>query len=73
MSVTRASEEIYQFSWDVGSKYIGTGVKVGDFLAAGSGSKECGFVIYEIKNGKLEGKWGVPGTAKLGTETAVKK
>lgn len=73
LTVSRASDDVYQFSWDVGSKYVGTGVKVGEYLAAGSGSKQCGFVIYEVKDGKLNGKWGVPGTADLGEETAAKK
>ncbi len=74
LGIRRDSEDVYQFAWDTGgTKYIGTGVKMGDYLAAGSGSKQCGFVIYEVKDGKLDGKWGVPGTTKLGTETATKK
>ncbi len=73
LNITRNSEDVYQFSWDVGTKYMGTGVKMGEYLAAGSGSKQCGFVIYEVQNGNLEGKWGVPGTTKLGTEKATKK
>ncbi len=73
LGIRRDSEDVYQFAWDTGTKYIGTGVKMGDYLAAGSGSKQCGFVIYEVKDGKLEGKWGVPGTTKLGAETALRK
>lgn len=74
LGIRRDSEDVYQFAWDTGvTKYIGTGVKMGDYLAAGSGSKQCGFVIYEVKDGKLEGKWGVPGTTKLGSETALRK
>jgi hypothetical protein len=46
---------------------------MGDYLAAGSGEKQCGFVIYEIKGNTLEGKWGVPGSEALGTEKATKK
>lgn len=72
LGIRRDSDDVYQFAWETGTKYIGTGVKMGNYLAAGSGSKQCGFVIYEVKDGKLEGKWGVPGTTKLGTETAVK-
>ncbi len=71
--VTKGANDTYQFAWDVGTKYIGTGVKMGDYLAAGSGAKQCGFVIYEIKGNTLEGKWGVPGSTQLGTEKAVKK
>ena len=73
LGIRRDSDDVYQFAWDTVTKYIGTGVKMGDYLAAGSGSKQCGFVIYEVKDGKLDGKWGVPGTTKLGTETALRK
>lgn len=72
LDISRTNDEVYQFSWDVGEKYIGTGIKVGEYLAAGSGSKQCGFVIYKVKDGKLDGKWGIPGSEKLGTETAFK-
>jgi hypothetical protein len=73
MTVTKSGNDVYQFAWDIGKKYIGTGVKMGDYLAAGSGSKQCGFVIYEIKDGNLEGKWGVPGSNQLGSEKATRK
>ena len=73
LKITKSSEDIFQFAWDTGKKYIGTGIKMGDYLAAGTGSKQCGFVIYQIKNGVLEGKWGIPGTTKLGMETDTKK
>lgn len=72
LDIERSSADVYQFSWDVGTKYVGTGIKVGEYLAAGSGSKQCGFVIYEVRDGKLSGKWGVPGATELGTELAVK-
>lgn len=72
--ITKGANDVFQFAWDTaGSKYIGTGVKMGEFLAAGSGAKQCGFVIYEVKNGNLEGKWGVPGSTALGSEKATKK
>lgn len=73
LAISRGENDTYQFAWDVGTKYVGTGVKMGDYLAAGSGAKQCGFVIYEIKGNTLEGKWGVPGSSELGTEKAVKK
>jgi hypothetical protein len=71
--VSKGGNDTYQFAWDVGSKFVGTGVKMGDYLAAGSGAKQCGFVIYEVKGNTLEGKWGIPGSNQLGTEKAVKK
>ena len=73
LTVTKGSNDTYQFAWDTGSKFIGTGVKMGNYLAAGSGAKQCGFVIYEVKGDTLEGKWGVPGADTLGTEKATKK
>ena len=71
--ITKSGNDVYQFAWDTGMKYVGTGVKMGDYLAAGSGTKQCGFVIYEVKGNTLEGKWGVPGSTALGTEKAVRE
>ena len=73
LTVAKGANDTYQFAWDTGRKFIGTGVRMGKYLAAGSGAKQCGFVIYEVKDGTLEGKWGVPGSTALGTETATKK
>jgi hypothetical protein len=73
LTITKGGNDVYQFAWDTGTKFVGTGVKMGDYLAAGSGAKQCGFVIYEIKGDTLEGKWGVPGSTALGTEKATKK
>ena len=73
LTVTKGANDVYQFEWDTGTKFIGTGVRMDRFLAAGSGAKQCGFVIYEIKGNTLEGKWGVPGSTALGTEKATKK
>jgi hypothetical protein len=73
LTVARGNNDTYQFAWDTGTKFIGTGVKMGDYLAAGSGAKQCGFVIYEVKGSTLEGKWGVPGSDALGTEKATKR
>ena len=73
LTVTKGPNDIYQFKWDTGNNFIGTGVKMGDYLAAGSGTKQCGFVIYEAKGNTLEGKWGVPGATSLGTENATQK
>lgn len=73
LTVTKGGNDVYQFAWDTGTKFVGTGVKMGDYLAAGSGAKQCGFVIYEVKGDTLEGKWGVPGSTSLGTEKATKQ
>ena len=73
LTVTKGSNDVYQFAWETGTNFIGTGVRMGGYLAAGSGAKQCGFVIYEIKGNTLEGKWGVPGSTALGTEKATKK
>ncbi len=73
LTVTKGANDVYQFAWDTGTKFIGTGVRMGEYLAAGSGAKQCGFVIYEVKGSTLEGKWGVPGSTTLGTEKATKK
>ena len=73
LTVTKGANDVYQFTWDTGTKFIGTGVRMDRYLAAGSGEKQCGFVIYEVKGATLEGKWGVPGSTALGTEKAIKK
>ena len=73
LTVTQGNNDVYQFAWATGTNYNGTGVKMGNYLAAGSGAKQCGFVIYEVKGNTLEGRWGVPGATSLGTEKATKK
>ncbi len=73
LTIVKGGNDVYQFAWDTGTKFVGTGVKMGDYLAAGSGAKQCGFVIYEVKGDTLEGKWGVPGSTALGTEKATKQ
>lgn len=73
LAITKGGSDVYQFAWDTGTKFSGTGIKMGDYLAAGSGAKQCGFVIYQIIGNTLEGKWGVPGSTALGTEKATKK
>ncbi len=73
LTVTKGSNDVYQFAWETGTNFVGTGVRMGKYLAAGSGAKQCGFVIYEVKGDTLEGKWGIPGSIALGTEKATKK
>jgi hypothetical protein len=73
LTITEGPNDVYQFAWSTGTNYIGTGVKMGDYIAAGSGAKQCGFVIYDVKGDTLNGKWGFPGSTALGTEKATKK
>ncbi len=62
----------YKFNWDNGDE--GFGIKRGDFIVAGIGGKQCGFVAYEIgSDGTLNGKWGGTGVKEFGTETAKKQ
>jgi hypothetical protein len=73
LTITDGGDNVYQLAWETGTKFAGTGVRMGDHLAAGWGSRQCGFVLYEVKGDTLEGKWGVPGSTSLGTEKARKK
>lgn len=73
LTISMSGNDVYQFAWDTNTKFVGTGVKLGNYLAAGSGAKQCGFVIYEVNGDTLEGKWGVPGATTLGSEKATKK
>ena len=73
LTINEVGNYVYQLAWDTGSKLAGTGVRMGDHLAAGWGPRQCGFVIYEVKGDTLEGRWGVPGLTSLGTEKAAKK
>lgn len=73
--VTQGQADVYHFAFNSEGKvkYVGTGVKVGDYFAAGMGVKQCGYVVYEVKGDKLEAAWGVVGNDKLGTEIALRK
>ncbi len=57
-----------------GSSYSGTGILDGDTLIVGWGEagKGAGVVDYKVSGTTLTGRWGVPGTATLGTETLTK-
>ena len=73
LTITEAGHDLYQLAWETGSTFVGTGVRMGRHLAAGWGTRRCGFVIYEVRGDMLEGKWGVPGSPSLGTEKATKR
>ena len=61
----------YAFTWDTGNTLRGFGIRQGDKVSVGFGSKQCGFVGYTVKSdGTLEGKWGSTGSTSVGTETA---
>jgi hypothetical protein len=68
---------VYQFSWTVGSKYEGIGIRTEDLISVawGANSKDiCGVVQYEITDHGLEnGKWGIYGNNALGSEEGVLK
>lgn len=73
--VADSKTDIYHFAFAEGgkAKYIGTGIKVGDYFGAGMGVKQCGYVVYDVKGDRLEAAWGVIGNDKLGTEIATRK
>lgn len=73
--VAQSKTDVYHFAFAEGgkAKYIGTGIKVGDYFGAGMGVKQCGYVVYEVKGDKLEAAWGVIGNDALGTEIATRK
>ena len=70
-----SKSDVYHFAYaDNGkAKYVGTGIKVGDYFGAGMGVKQCGYVVYDVSGSKLEAAWGVIGDDKLGTEIATRK
>lgn len=53
--------DVYEVTWDVGAKYVGTGVRVGDVLSVGYTDEKrswFGIVAYRIeKGGVLTGTW----------------
>jgi hypothetical protein len=63
---------VYQFSWNVGSKYEGIGIRTKDLVSVawgGSSKDTCGVVQYLITdNGLSSGKWGFYGQNATGTE-----
>ncbi len=72
--VAKSKTDVYHFAFSGGKvKYIGTGIKVGDYFGAGMGVKQCGYVVYDIKSDRLEAAWGVIGNDGLGTEVATRK
>lgn len=71
---TVSKTDVYHFAFSGGKiKYVGTGIKVDNYFGAGIGVKQCGYAVYEVKDGKLEAAWGVIGNDKLGTEIATRK
>lgn len=71
---TISKTAVYHFAFSGGKiKYVGTGIKVDDYFGAGIGVKECGYAVYEVKEGKLESAWGIIGNDKLGTEIATRR
>lgn len=75
MFVTLSKTDVYHFAFAGGKiKYVGSGIKVGDYFGAGLGVKKCGYVVYDLSKGdRLEAAWGVIGDERLGTEIATRK
>jgi len=73
--VAESKTDVYHFAFAENgkAKYIGTGIKVGDYFGAGMGVKQCGYVVYDVKGDRLEAAWGVVGNDTLGTEIATRK
>jgi hypothetical protein len=68
--------DVYQFRWNVGDEYEGVGVVNGKTVAvawtSGSNGSGCGVVSYSIlKDGALDGIWGMWGTSDAGYERAT--
>ena len=67
-----AAGDLYKFVWS--NNTDGVGIKTGNGISVGIGGNRCGFVAYQIKpDGTLDGVWGGSGSAKTGTEKAVKQ
>ncbi|MBL1177039.1 hypothetical protein [Pantanalinema sp. GBBB05] len=68
---------VYQFSWQTGDTFEGIGIKQGDAVAVGWGTKpsdRCAVVSYIVEpGGTLSGTWGVYGQDKVGIETATRQ
>jgi len=63
---------VYKIGWELGSygNYKGTGLLIGDVLAAAYGQgKPYGLAVYQVDGGKLTGKWVEGGKKVLGGET----
>ncbi len=72
--IAKSKSDVYHFAYSGGkTKYVGTGIKVGNYFGAGLGVKKCGYVVYDIKGERLEAAWGIIGSDGLGTEIAKRK
>jgi hypothetical protein len=69
--IQKLEAPLYTLKWDLGSgvSYAGTGVFEDDILAAAyGGDKPYGLAIYQVKGGKLKGRWLMGGQTGLGEE-----
>lgn len=63
--------EVYRLDWRMpgGAPQFGVGIESGPALGVGIASEEgFGVVLYLVKGGELNGTWGAPNNAKLGSE-----
>jgi hypothetical protein len=68
--------DAFEVTWTLpGESYSGVGIKEGDLLVVGWGEagKGAGVVSYKMNGNKLVGRWGAPGSDKLGTESLTKE
>jgi hypothetical protein len=64
----------YIFKWSTaGTTYAGVGIKVGNIIAVGWGmGPNHGVVHYAFSGNSAQGKWAVPGMARLATENIAR-
>lgn len=68
----KLEDPIYTLKWDLGASgsYVGTGVFEDNILAAAyGGGKPYGLAIYQVKGGRLSGKWIIGGQPGIGEES----
>ena len=74
MTKAKVKGDLFQFKFNGGKlEYVGTGIRLGDHLGAGIGSKQCGYAVYGTIDGRLEAVWGIIGKNEIGTETARRR
>lgn len=68
--------DAFEVTWTLPTEsYSGVGIKEGDLLVVGWGEagKGAGVVSYKVNKDTLVGRWGAPGSDKLGTETLTRE
>ncbi len=71
VNITARRDGAYSLRWNVGAgeTMVGTAIDTGKLLAVGwSASNQHGIVYYEVKGGKLSGRWATAGVSGIGSE-----